>query len=59
MVTTNQKSTLDTHTNKKNIPNTTQKIVIKAKDETAKEEKKKDQHNISKRVFYMAIETYI
>ena len=43
MVTANQKSTIDTHRNKKSNPNTTLKIVIKPQEKRKREGKKKDQ----------------
>ena len=42
MGTTNQKSTVDTHTEKKSNPNTTLKIDIKSQERTKEEGKKKD-----------------
>ena len=45
MITTNQKSTIDTRTQKKNNPNTTLKIVIRQQEKRAKEEGKKNLHN--------------
>ena len=40
MVTTNQKSTIDTHTNKRSNPNTTLKIVIKTQESKRRREEK-------------------
>ena len=60
MVTTNQKSTVETHTKKKSNPNTTLKIVIKSQEKRAKEEgKKKDLKNKPKTINKMEIRTYI
>ena len=41
MVTTNQKSTVDTHTKRKSNPNTMLKIVIKSQEKRTKEKGKK------------------
>ena len=50
MITTNQKSTIDTRTQKKNNPNTTLKIVIRQQEKRAKEEGKKNLHNTHKNI---------
>ena len=54
--TANQKSTIDTQTNKKNQLNTTLKIVIKPQE---KKGRKKSNKKKSKTVNIMAIRTYI
>ena len=44
--TANQKSTIDTHTNKKNQPNTTLKIVLKPQEGRTREEKRVTKPNL-------------
>ena len=57
--TANQKSTIDTQTNKKNQLKYNTKIVIKPQEERTREGKKKSNKNKSKTINKMAIRTYI
>ena len=59
MATANRKSTIDTHTKIKRIPNTTLKLVIRSQEKKKKKRTEKNYKNYQKTNNKMAITAYL